>query len=362
MAKNLIQKDGRYIDIGLAGKVSGNPVMLGGIRGVALTDSRTNGHLSIDRGPGVYSLSVKGVDDNGNAAVAFGDKLYYTEADTVKLSKRQSGKFYGFAFGTVNSGATTAINVLLGNLDIGGADIPDQSIRHTKFDRDFVYEDFRYNPICHGSAGAAITGATGETNLILFPNNAFEYHVKGAGQTILGPTISASGLLFTLDGTNDEGVEITQGITARCPVAFTVGTSPAFYAKARLIIPDVSGTDDCAFGFRKAEAYQAAIDNYDEMACLNVISGNITEETILNNGATVSTDTTLDWADAGEHTLEVYVAADGAVTFKVDGTAVPTSAAYTFGNGEIVVPFLYFLHAADVAESTVLVSWEIGLQ
>jgi hypothetical protein len=128
-----------------------------------------------------------------------------------------------------------------------------------------------------------------------------------------------------MDQTDNDGVEITNGITARSRAAVAVGTSPAVYAKAKLKIGDVSGTDDLAFGFRKAEAYQANVDDYDEMACLNVISGNVVEETILNNAATSSTDTTLDWADGGEHTLEVYVSAAGVVTFKVDGTAIPTS-------------------------------------
>ena len=49
----------------------------------------------------------------------------------------------------------------------------------------------------------------------------------------------------------------------------------------KFAIADVSDTDDCAFGFRKVEAYQANIDDYDEMAALNVISGDIKIETIL---------------------------------------------------------------------------------
>jgi hypothetical protein len=67
-------------------------------------------------------------------------------------------------------------------------------------------------------------------------------------------------------------------------------------------LSDVDGTDDCAIGWRKAEAYQAAIDSYDEMAAINVIAGAIKIETILNNGTTATTDTTDTIAD-GEYVI-----------------------------------------------------------
>ena len=68
---------------------------------------------------GVHLLSVKGVDGGGNSAVAVGDRLYYTDADTPPISKKATGRPVGFAVetetspGTVSSGATTTIPVLL---------------------------------------------------------------------------------------------------------------------------------------------------------------------------------------------------------------------------------------------------------
>jgi len=56
---------------------------------------------------------VKGVNDAGNVAVAAGDPIYFIDADTPQLSKKASGKFFGFALAAVNSGATTAIDILL---------------------------------------------------------------------------------------------------------------------------------------------------------------------------------------------------------------------------------------------------------
>ena len=220
---------------------------------------------------------------------------------------------------------------------------------------------FNTNPVTAKVAGGAATGATGDENVFAENGDNFEYHILGAGQTILAPSMISTGIDISLDQTADEGLEIGQGITAGAKHAFTVGTD-TFYMKVKFDIPDVSGTDDCAVGFRKAEAYQGAIDNYDEMAALNVISGDIKIETILNNAATTTTDTTDNWADGETKTLEIYVSSSGVVTYKIDGSAPTTTAAFTFDDGEVVVPFFYFLHDTDLAQNTALIEWDVGLQ
>lgn len=97
-----------------ASPVSGDPVRFGEIVGVATTDERSDGTTSVDFA-GVYALSVKGVDGGGNSAVALGDRIYYVDADTPKLSKKAAGRFVGFALQTVNAGATATIQVRLSN-------------------------------------------------------------------------------------------------------------------------------------------------------------------------------------------------------------------------------------------------------
>ncbi len=92
---------------------SGDPVLHGQLPGVALTDERSDGTTSVDTS-GVYNLSVKGVDGSGNAAVASGDRIYYVTGDTPKLSKKTAGVSFGIALGTVASGATSTIPVLVG--------------------------------------------------------------------------------------------------------------------------------------------------------------------------------------------------------------------------------------------------------
>lgn len=223
-----------------------------------------------------------------------------------------------------------------------------------------TYETFDIDPVTSKKAGGAAGGSTGDENVALFPETALEWHVLGT-QTILAPSLAATGLDINQDQTDNDGIELTQGILANARHAYTVGTDGPFFFRAKFSIADVSGTDDCAVGFRKAEAYQANIDDYDEMAALNVISGDVKIETILNGGATTTTDTTDNWADGATHTLKVKVSKTGVVTYELDGAAPTTVAAFTFDTSEVVVPFMYFLNASDVAGAVVVQEWECGL-
>lgn len=101
---------------------SGDPALVGQIPCVALTTESTTGLDSTGNASGeatfaidgTWLLSVKGIDGVGNSAVAIGDILYYVAADTPKLSKKATGVRYGYARGTVGSGATATIEVQLG--------------------------------------------------------------------------------------------------------------------------------------------------------------------------------------------------------------------------------------------------------
>ena len=131
MATNRIKIRGRQIKLTCTHPTSpssGDPCRIGSMVGVALTDERTAGDTTVDFGPAVYDLSVKGVDDSGNVAVTAGDALFYVDSDigvgTGFLSKKVTGYFYGFALGAVNSGSTATINVkILPNNGPGGSNI-----------------------------------------------------------------------------------------------------------------------------------------------------------------------------------------------------------------------------------------------
>jgi len=111
MAGNLTKQDGRYLELAIAGKSSGDPAIKGiNIVGVCLGDTNASGNVVIDT-EGIYNLSVKGINQSGNSAVAIGDLIYYVVGDTPVLSKKNTGKLFGIALGTVNSAATATINV-----------------------------------------------------------------------------------------------------------------------------------------------------------------------------------------------------------------------------------------------------------
>ena len=153
--------------------------------------------------------------------------------------------------------------------------------------------------------GGAPTGTAGDENVFYTSGQCFEYHILGT-QTIVAPVWSANGLNIAMDLADNDGVEISQGILSSSKGAFTAGTDRCFF-EAKIKIADVSGSDDCAVGFRKAEAYQANIDDYDEMAALNVISGDVKIESILNGGTTSTTDTTENVADTEYVKLRIEV-------------------------------------------------------
>lgn len=244
--------------------------------------------------------------------------------------------------------------LMVGDLVLDGAD-------KSKNTKKYCFENFKTQPVCQVvNATSAVPSGTADTaNVARFDNNSFEYVAKGT-QTIIGlGALATTGCSVSGDQTDNDGREIAfgGGITSRAPRTYVVGTP--FYARLKFSIAVVAGTDDCAFGFRKAEAYQTNLDDYDEMAVLNVISGNITIETILNAAATVTTDTIDNWANAATHELRVNVSATGAVTYQIDGAAPTTTAAMSLDAGEVMIPFLFFLQAnASQAGAIVLVEFE----
>lgn len=238
----------------------------------------------------------------------------------------------------------------------------DGRLTQRKLNRRHMFETFQHRPIATAVNGAgAAVGTTGSTNLMLAsPENQFEYHIKGT-QTILSPALGTYGLDISMDiAVADDGVELSCGITNLSKMAFTVGTDKAFYARLKAIIPDVSGSDDFNFGFRRTQAYQTGMSSYTDFAVLSMISGDIKSRTNLNSGGVTTTDTTQDWVDGATRTLEVRVSAAGAVTYYIDGVQTLVPPAFTFDSGDVVVPFFFFLHDIDIAQGTELLEWECG--
>lgn len=127
MAPNEIY-DGQRIAVAVSSPstpASGDPVRYGRITGVALAAKDTTTNLTpVDFGNRTWDVSVKAVDDTGNNAVAVGDRLYYVDADTPKISKKASGTFFGIALEAITAGSTDTINVMHFGQSVSSGFIP----------------------------------------------------------------------------------------------------------------------------------------------------------------------------------------------------------------------------------------------
>lgn len=199
------------------------------------------------------------------------------------------------------------------------------------------------------------TGGTGDENRAHFIGNTSMvalYKILGAGQTILGPYNQESNenLEAGLDGAASEGVEYLFGgmghnTGAGNPFGTTVGDATKRWNGDRFIRIEqfnqlVANVGECAVGFRKAEDFQALIDDYDEMACVNVQTGTVNIETILNGNTTVTTDTGETVANSVYFVTEVRTRGRD-VFFYHNGQKFETG--FQFDVGEKIVPFAHFL-------------------
>ncbi len=198
--------------------------------------------------------------------------------------------------------------------------------------------------------GTVYTGAAGEELGLHSGRAAYEVHQAAvATPAVVAPYQSADGLELKPVAAAD-ALELTNGITALSRAAHVVGSLLAtsdkeVYFKAKFKIDDISDVSELAIGWRKAEAYQAALDDYDELACINIgqaADGRVDIQTILNGATTSTTDTTeTDVVDSGEHTVEIRVKNNGQVSFLWDGATPTVTAAFTFDAAEGSVPFIF---------------------
>lgn len=113
MATNITQELGDQLDVICtqpASPVSGAPVLIGQLPGVALIDERADGYTTV-KFNGVAELAV----DAEGGAVSPGDLLYYDAADANKINNAASGNVrFGYALGNVDNGALATIRVKIG--------------------------------------------------------------------------------------------------------------------------------------------------------------------------------------------------------------------------------------------------------
>lgn len=310
---------------------------------------------------GSLTASTLKAERSGDTAVA--NPMIRTSSNTGLRPNNGLAQFYS---------TKTTVDIIA---HVGGREVSFRGVKPT--DKYFVvsylsiagglrpkgaFDTFQCQPISVGKIGVgAAVGAAGSENLMHTGCNIFEYHIIGTA-TVLSPTRIATGLSIGLDVADNDGIEICPGILAGNGSAFVVGTDGPFHFRCTFDIADVSGSDNVMVGFRKAEAYQAtALDDYDEMAAFDVVSGDIKTATVINAATTVVTDTTNNWADLATHVLEVDVALNGAVTYKIDGVAPGTTVAYSFDAGEVVVPFFFNRYDATTPGVIYIIEWDCAL-
>lgn len=116
--KNYVS-EGRFINAACtspAAPKSGDPVLVGQIPGVAVTDEGDGGNAATETTvctKGIFDLSVKGHNGSAGGAVGVGALIYYKSTATPVLNLDSSGVAFGYALEAVDSGDTATIKVLV---------------------------------------------------------------------------------------------------------------------------------------------------------------------------------------------------------------------------------------------------------
>lgn len=229
---------------------------------------------------------------------------------------------------------------------------------------------FSQSPILQSSAttGAAPAGTTGAVNLMMLEGgeDIMQQFILGAGQTIIAPRMSTTGLLTSLDLTAAEGAEYNFGVNPNNKHAYTIGTSRPFYIELKVNAADIGGLDPFLVGFRKQQANDATLTNYTDFATIGARATTAADVVViatdLNNAGEVYTNTTNAWTDGQTKTFRVNVSGTGVVTYLIDGVAPTVTAAYTFDSGDIVTPFIRHLFGAATPGAINWIYLKIGYQ
>jgi hypothetical protein len=202
------------------------------------------------------------------------------------------------------------------------------------FDRPIAFQD----PL-----GAAPTGTADTLGWQISPYTSLNRTNIGT-QTIVAPVLDATGLLLDQDDTAGDGSHTSSSQQTVGGQQFIVGKT-AFMVMARVVAADWTDTQFMV-GFRLKAAYAADYNNYTDLAAIGGAAADgdsVTTQGILNNAATVATDTTVNFVDGASALLVVKVALNGAVTCQVNGATYPVYSAGTtplvFDAGDVMIPF-----------------------
>jgi hypothetical protein len=249
--------------------------------------------------------------------------------------------------------------------------------------RKYCYVDFTQapgSPLFAQTTNAIATAADNQVDYCYVNGQYFE-HIQTGANTALQYVTSADGWLIPLDGTDGDGVEITNGILASRDLSFTVGTDPAFFWACGFYVGTIAAQDVYGGGFRKQGSYvditTPSLMNtvYDDKAAIYVMDAAGDWRTTTSTGGTDTQTniTTTACADATYVYLKVLVSAAGAVTYLIGqsltsfaaakaAAAAPAGAvAATLTAALVMTP--YFAHVSTgTAGDIKLIEWEVGHQ
>lgn len=213
------------------------------------------------------------------------------------------------------------------------------------------------------STGAAASLATDTPNLMYSPDgNVFNVVPLGAGQT-LPPVVVSNGLNIGGDQVDTEGYEVFSHFAGATGSPFCVGNDPAFFFECKLLVADVSGLNPLLVGFRRAMVNKATYTDYTDYAAVGFDAADGTLSILTgNDGVDVATDTTQSATDATALTIRVNVSAAGVVTYRINGAAPTVTAAFTFDDGDPLIPFVHSINSADLAGEVAIQTWRTGYQ
>lgn len=149
-------------------------------------------------------------------------------------------------------------------------------------------------------------------------------------QTIVAPVLAAAGLLLDQDDNAGDGSHTSANQQTLGDQSFIVGKAE-YSVNCRVVAGDWTDTQFMV-GIRKKAVYTADYNDYTDLAAIGGAAADgdsVTTTGILNNAATVSTDTGVNFTDAVSAYLQIKVDINGAVTAWFNGTSYPIYSAGT---------------------------------
>lgn len=214
----------------------------------------------------------------------------------------------------------------------------------------------------HTIAGLVQSAVAQQLDIGYFGPHRFIF-AQSTAQTIL-PVMDSVGLDISGDQVAAEAYEMFAGILGASGRPAVVGVDPAFYFCLGVKVADVSGASDLHVGWRSATQTQSAtITDYLNYATIG-LEGTSNPNTIFimtgNDGSDVSTDTTNTLADGVATTYCVGVGNSGAVAYSIDNAAPTVTAAFTFDDGDSLIPFVQVQQGSDLSGAIDITEWRVG--